>query len=168
MIHRVVAWLAYRVIIARPLADVLHRRFRMSKYHARKSSPQSRDQRGNSSPYCLIWPPGGSCVEQPKAPPTGAYGEIIKKEEQPARRSCCACSRAQECARKVRINGVMHVSVDGLYSAWTSPPSRVASLVFKHGKNAIKRSCVSRNSGRHNLLPIYLFYCARQAEMLVF
>ncbi len=85
MIHRVVAWLAYRVIIARPLADVLHRRFRMSKYHARKSSPQSRDQRGNSSPYCLIWPPGRPCAVQPKTAPAGAYGEIIKEEIEPAR-----------------------------------------------------------------------------------
>jgi hypothetical protein len=46
----------------------------------------------------------------------------------------------------VRINGMTDVGVDGLCLAWTSPPSHAASLVCNHGKNAIKRSCVSRHS----------------------
>ncbi|MFJ9452674.1 hypothetical protein [Herbaspirillum sp. NPDC101397] len=118
----------------------------MSKYHARKSSLQSRDQHGNSSPYCVICPPGGTCVVQVKAAPPGACSKIINKDKQLVCESRCASSRARECARKVRINGMTHVGVDGLYLAWTSPPSRAASLVCSHGKNAIKRSCVSRHS----------------------
>jgi len=79
MIHRIAAWLAYRVNIARPLADMLRRRFRMSKYHARKSSPQSRDQHGNSRPYPVICPPGGASIVQVKAAPAGIFGEVSNK-----------------------------------------------------------------------------------------
>lgn len=104
MIHRVAAWLAYRVIIARPLADVLHRRFRMSKYHARKSSPQSRDQRGNSSPYSFICPSGGTRIVRAKAAPAGAYRKIINKEKQACLRIALRRRHVRECARKVRMN----------------------------------------------------------------